>query len=60
MVSKGYEGPSAYNDMEQDGVSSLTESIVQYAERTSAAEGNLSDIDSCLTALEMLGLPQLA
>ena len=58
MASEGYGG--AYNAMEQEDASSLAGSIVQYAERASAAEGKVSDLESCLAALEMAGPPQSA
>ena len=58
LGNEGYGG--AYNAVEQDDATSLAESIVQYAERTSAAEGKVSDLESRLAALEMSGPPQTA
>ena len=43
--------------MVEDDASSLAESIVQYAERATTAEGKVSNLESRLAALEM-GLPK--
>jgi len=50
MAQEGYGG--AYNLVEDDA-SSIAESIVQYAERTSTAENKVSELESRLAALEM-------
>ena len=60
MAGEGYGGSGAYNAMEQEDASSLAGSIVQYAERASAAEGKVSNLESRLAALEMAGPPQSA
>ena len=60
MASEGYGGGDAYNAMDQEDASSFAGSIVQYAERASAAEGKVSDLESRLAALEMVGPPQSA
>ena len=52
MGQEGYSTGGAYNAVEEDG-SSLAESIVQYAERASTAEAQVSDLESRLVALEM-------
>ena len=52
MVQEGYGTGGANNAIEDDG-SSLVESIVQYLERATTAEGKVSDLESCLAVLEM-------
>ena len=51
----GQEGyGTAYNSMEAaDDTASLTESIVQYAERASMAESKVSELESRLSAIEL-------
>ena len=39
---------SAYNAIGDDDVASVAESIVQYAERATAAEGKVSELESRL------------
>ena len=58
MGQEGYGMGRAYNAVEDDG-SSLAETIVQYAERVSTAEAQVSDLESRLTALEMDSHTQL-
>ena len=53
MVQEGYGTGGAYNAIEDDG-SSLAESIVQYVERETTAERKVTDLESCLAALEMV------
>ena len=45
MGQEGYRTGGAYNAVEEDG-SSLAESIVQYAERASTVEAQVSDLES--------------
>ena len=52
MEQEGYGTGGAYNAVEDDG-SSLAKTIVQYAERASTAEAQVSDLESQLVALEM-------
>ena len=52
MGQDGYETGGAYNAIDDDG-SSLSESIVQYAERSTQAKGKVSKLESRLAALEM-------
>ena len=52
MGQEGYGTGGAYNAIEDDG-SSLAESIVQYVERATTAEGKVSELESRLAALEM-------
>ena len=52
MGQEGYGTGGAYNAIEDDG-SSLAESIVQYAERATTAEGKVDELESRLAALEM-------
>ena len=49
---EGYSNASAYQAIEDVG-SSLAHSIVQYAERATTAEAQVSDLESRLAALEM-------
>ena len=53
MGQEGYGNTSAYQAVEDDG-SSLSQSIVQYAERATTAEAQVSDLESRLAALEMV------
>ena len=50
MVQEGYGTGGAYNAVEDDG-SSLEQSIFQYAERATAAEAQVSDLESRLASL---------
>ena len=52
MGQEVYGTGGAYNSVEDDG-SSLAQSIVQYAERATMAEAQVSDLESRLAALEM-------
>ena len=52
MGQEGYGTGGAYNAIDDDG-SSLAESIVQYAERATTAEGKVAELESHLAALEM-------
>ena len=52
MGQEGYGNAGAYNAVEDDG-SLLAQSIVQYAERSTTAEAQVSDLESRLTAIEM-------
>ena len=52
MGQEGYVTGGAYNAIEDDG-SSLAESIVQYAERDTQAEGKVNELEGRLAALEM-------
>ena len=52
MGQEGYGNARAYQAVEDDG-SSLAQSIVQYAERATTAEAQVSDLESRLAALEM-------
>ena len=53
MVQEGYGNAGAYQAVEDD-VSSLAQSIVQYAERATTAEAQVSDLESRLASLEMV------
>ena len=52
MGQEGYGTGGAYSVIDDDG-SSLAESIVQYAERATQAEGKVNELESRLAALEM-------
>ena len=52
MGQERYGTGGAYNAVEDDG-SLLAQSIVQYAERATTAEAQVSDLESRLAALEM-------
>ena len=52
MGQEGYGTGGAYSAIDDDG-SSLEESIVQYAERATQAEGKANKLESRLAALEM-------
>ena len=52
MGQEGYGTGGAYSAIDDDG-SSLAESIVQYAERATQAEGKVNELESRLAALEM-------
>ena len=52
MGQESYSTGGSYNAIENDG-SSLAESIVQYAERSTTAEGKVAELESRLAALEM-------
>ena len=52
MGQEGYGTRGAYNAVEDDG-SSLAQSIVQYAERATTAEAQVSDLEIQLAALEI-------
>ena len=56
MGQEGYGTGGAYSAIDDDG-SSLAESIVQYEERATQAEGKVNKLESRLAALEM-GTPQ--
>ena len=56
MGQEGYGTGGAYSVIDDDG-SSLAESIVQYSERDTQAEGKVNKLESRLEALEM-GPPQ--
>ena len=53
MGQDGYGNAGAYNAVEEDG-SLLAQSIVQYAERATTAEAQVSDLESRIAALEMV------
>ena len=53
MGQEGYGNASAYQAVE-DGGSSLAQSIVQYAERSTTAEAQVSDLESRPEALDMV------
>ena len=53
MGQEGYGNAGDYQAVEDDG-SSLAQSIVQYAERATTAEAQVSDLESRLAALEMV------
>ena len=53
MGQEGYGNASSYQAVEDDG-SSLAQNIVQYAERATTAEAQVSDLESRLAALEMV------
>ena len=53
MGQEGYGNAGAYQAVEDDG-SSLAQSIVQYAERATTAEAQVSDLEIRLAALEMV------
>ena len=53
MGQEGYGNAGAYQAVRDDG-SSLAQSIVQYAERVTTAEAQVSDLESRLAALEMV------
>jgi hypothetical protein len=55
LSQEGWGG--AYNAIgtNDDDANSLTESIVKYAERATLAESKVSDLESCLSMLEMGG-----
>ena len=55
MGQEGYGTGGAYSAIDDNG-SSLSESILQYSERATQAEGKVKDLDSRLAALEMLPL----
>ena len=52
MVQEGYGTGGEYSAIDDDG-SSLAESIVQYAERATQAEGKVNELESRLAALKM-------
>ena len=52
MGQEGYGTGGAYSAIDDD-LSSLAESIVQYAERATQAEGKVDELESRLAALEM-------
>ena len=52
MGQEGYGTGGAYNAIDEDG-SSLAESIVQYAERATQAQGKVNESETRLAALEM-------
>ena len=52
MGQEGYGTGGAYNAIDDDR-SSLAESILQYAERATQAEGKVNELERRLTALEM-------
>ena len=56
MRQERYGTSGAYSAIDDDG-SSLAESIVQYAERATQAEGKVNELEIRLAALEM-GPPQ--
>ena len=51
LGNAGYSG--AFNATTDDDTTSLTESIVQYAERATAAESKVSDLESRIAAIEL-------
>ena len=53
MGQEGYGNASAYQAVEDNG-SSLEQSIVQYEERATTEEAQVSDLESRLAALEMV------
>ena len=53
MGQEGYGNAGAYQAVE-DNRCSLAKSIVQYAERATTAEAQVSDLESRLAALEMV------
>ena len=52
MGQEGYGTGGAYSEI-YDNSSSLEESIVQYAERATQAEGKVNELENRLAALEM-------
>ena len=56
MGQERYGTGGAYSAIDDDG-SSLAESIVQYAERATQAEGKVNKLESRLAALEMVPPP---
>ena len=52
MVQEGYGTGGEYSVIDDDGYS-LADSIVQYAERATQAEGKVNELESRLAVLEM-------
>ena len=57
MGQEGYGTGGAYSAID-DEVSSLAESIVQYAERAIQVEGKVNELESRMAALEMVPPPR--